>query len=318
MGVGETSVAMSNHPSVAVLSGGKGWHVNDLARAGRRLGIAVHTVDFRDLQARLNSPPHHGPRLAGAAFDLTGVDAVLVRTMPGGSLEQIVFRMDLLQQIAAAGVRIINSPRSLEAAIDKYLCTARLERASLPVPPTRVAQNEAQALLCFEELGGDVVVKPLFGSEGKGLERLRSLRRARETFKELTASAAVFYLQKFIPHPGHDLRILTCGCRVLGAIRRTATQGWRTNVAQGGTASVLEPEPALADLALRAAAAVGTEVAGVDVLPDRDGRYWLLEVNGVPGWRTLAAKCGIDVASEVLSYVLTRESTGRRGKGTEG
>ena len=297
---------MAKPTPVVVVSGNKGgWHERDLIRAGRNLGIEVETVDFRDLRARLGAKADQGPRLAGAALDLTAVAGVLVRAMPAGSLEQIIFRMDLLQQIVTVGIRVVNTPRSLEAAIDKYLSTARLENASLPVPPTRVTQSEAQALIFFEELGGDVVVKPLFGSEGKGQERLTSLREARPRFRDLTEAGAVLYLQKFIRHPGHDLRILTCGGRTLGAIRRTAVEGaWRTNVAQGGSPEAWEPDPALADLALRAAAAVGTEIAGVDLLPDEDGHYWLLEVNGVPGWRALAAKCRVDVAREVLCYLL--------------
>ncbi len=302
---------MPNPASLVVVSGRAGWHENDLMRAASRLEIALDRVDFRELHARLGSSPDQGPRIGGGGFDFARVDGVLVRTMPAGSLEQIVFRMDVLQRIETAGVPVVNSPRSLETAIDKYLASARLESASIPVPPTRVTQDAEQAVRFFEEFGGDVIVKPLFGSEGRGLERVTSLRDAEERFSALAASDAVLYVQKFIPHPGHDLRLFTCGGRVLGAMRRRATEGWRTNVAQGGRPERLALDPALEDLALRAAAAVDTEVAGVDVLPDRDGRLWVLEVNGSPGWKAFSAVCGVDVASEVLSCVLRKTRSDR-------
>lgn len=292
--------------SIALLSSRFGWHERDLIRAARRLGVAIEVADFRDLHARVGAPPEHGPRLGAGTLDLAAARAVIVRTMPAGSLEQIIFRMDLLHRIEKAGVPVVNSPRSLEAAIDKYLSIARLESASIPVPPTRVAQDARQAMMFFEELGGDVIVKPLFGSEGKGQERLTSRREAERTLGTLGDSGAVLYLQKFISHPGHDLRLFTCGDEVTGAIRRTSTGGWMTNVARGGLAEAVEPEPALKDLALRAAAAVGTEIAGIDVLPDREGRYHVLEVNGSPGWKALSKATGVDVAARVLEYVLEK------------
>ena len=86
--------------------------------------------------------------------------------MPPGSLEQVVFRMDALHRIAAAGVPVLNPPRAVEAAVDKYLTLALLEAAALPVPPTWAGQGATEALAAFDALGGDVVVKPLFGSEG--------------------------------------------------------------------------------------------------------------------------------------------------------
>ncbi|MBY0460862.1 MAG: 30S ribosomal protein S6--L-glutamate ligase, partial [Gemmataceae bacterium] len=119
-------------------------------------------LDFRTLWAGVN----------GDSGTLSPFDAVLVRTMPSGSLEQVVFRMDLLHDAAASGMPVLNPPRAVEACVDKYLTTARLARAGIPTPPTAVSQRSADALIAFEELGGDVVLKPLFGSEGRGMCRI--------------------------------------------------------------------------------------------------------------------------------------------------
>lgn len=273
---------------LAILAGGDGWHVRDLRRAAAQVGYEAIAVDFRRVAARV----------PGTA--LTGFDGVLVRTMPPGSLEQVVFRMDVLHQLEAHGVRVLNPPRAVEMCVDKYWTTARLADAGLRVPPTVACQEAEAALAAFEELGGDVVVKPVFGSEGRGMVRVSDREMAWRTFRTLERTQTVLYVQQYIAHPGWDLRVFVLGQRVLAAMRRHANGGWRTNVAQGGTAEAVVPGDAQANLALQAARAVGAIAAGVDLLPGPDGAWYVLEVNAVPGWRALAPVCGVDVAAAMI------------------
>ena len=277
---------------LAILSGGTGWHVQDLLRAATSLGHRAAAVDFRTLGAGVDAGP--GP--------LAGVDAVVVRTMPAGSLEQVVFRLDVLHSLEAGGVRVVNPPRAVEACVDKYLTTARLAAAGLPTPPTVACQTADGALAAFAELGGDVVVKPLFGAEGRGMVRVTDYELAWRTFRAIEQTGGVLYLQQFVRHPGFDVRAFVLDGRVLGAMRRDNPADWRTNVAQGGTATPTALDPAATDLALRSAAAVGAAVAGVDLLPRPGGGWYVIEVNAVPGWRALAAVCGVDVAAAVVRY----------------
>jgi ribosomal protein S6--L-glutamate ligase len=285
---------------IAILSGGNGWHVRDLQRAAGLLSYRAIAVDFRRLQAGLGSEV--GP--------LAGFDGVLVRTMPPGSLEQVVFRMDVLHRLEAGGITVLNSPRALETCIDKYLASARLAAAGLRVPPTIVCQDAASALEAFSKLGGDVVVKPLFGSEGRGMMRIQDEDLAWRTFRTLERLQAVLYVQQYIHHPGWDLRAFILGGRVVAAMRRHSRDGWRTNVAQGGTATRASLASHEEELALRAASAVGVQVAGVDLLPSAAGELNVLEVNAVPGWRALGPVSGIDIASLMLRY-LAGEQGGR-------
>jgi ribosomal protein S6--L-glutamate ligase len=274
----------------AILSAGTGWHVRDLQRAAALLGHHAAPVDFRKLSAGVAAPP--------AA--LAGFDAVLVRTMPPGSLEQVVFRMDVLHRLEARGVPVVNPARSLEICVDKYLATARLEAAGLRVPPTVACQDADTALEAFAALGGDVVVKPLFGAEGRGMVRVSDPETAWRTFRTLERLQMVLYVQRFIRHPGWDLRVFVLGGRVLTTMRRLARDGWRTNVAQGGRAEKAVPDAATERLALAAAEAVGVVAGGIDLLPGPDGEWYVLEVNAVPGWRALAPVTGVDVAVEQL------------------
>ncbi len=278
---------------IAVLAGGDGWHVRDLRRAAAALGHEAAAVDFRGVAAGVAAGPE----------PLAGFDAVLVRTMPPGSLEQVVFRMDVLHRLRARGVPVVNPPAAVEACVDKYLAAARLHAAGVAVPPTVVCQRADDALEAFAALGGDVVVKPLFGSEGRGMVRVSDADLAWRTFRTLERTQAVVYVQRFVPHPGWDLRAFVLGGRVLAAMRRRSGGGWRTNVAQGGRAEPVRLTAEEEALAVRAAAVVGAPVAGVDLLPGPAGERYVVEVNAVPGWRALAPVAEVDVATAVVRFV---------------
>ena len=140
--------------SLVALVSGLGWHVEDLRRAAGRLGVSLHTVLFPRVRAVVGTR-RDDARVSAGDLDLTAADGVLVRMMPPGSLEQVVFRMDALHRVAAAGVPVLNPPRAVETAVDKYLTLALIEAAGLLVPPTWVGESATAALDAFEALGSD-------------------------------------------------------------------------------------------------------------------------------------------------------------------
>lgn len=281
----------------AVLCNPDSWYLRDLRRAAAG-EHELTALTFRQLCATL------GPDGAalGAGADLKDFDAILVRTMPPGSLEQVVFRMDVLGRLEAAGRVVMNPARAIEAAVDKYLTTAKLQAAGLLVPRTIVCQTADDALAGFHDLGCDVVVKPLFGAEGRGIARLQDEALAERAFGMLAQLGAVIYLQEFIPHHGRDLRVLVIG-RKHWAMQRNNALDWRTNVSRGAKAEPYEPTDEIVELARRAAASVGAPLAGVDLLPGKDGRLYAIEVNAVPGWQAMSRVTGVDIAKEVLRFV---------------
>jgi RimK family alpha-L-glutamate ligase len=283
---------------IAVLASPESWYLKDLARAaeGRH---EVAAAAFSEMSSSLVAGRE---RVSSDAVSLDAMDAVLVRTMPPGSLEQVVFRMDALARLEAAGTLVVNPPKAIEAAVDKYLTSARLAAAGFTIPRTIVCQTADAAMGAFAELGGDIVLKPLFGAEGRGITRLTDEALALRAFSMLEQLGAVLYLQEFIAHEGADLRLLVVGERVLGMRRRNPLD-WRTNVSRGATPEPLDVTRELSELGHRAAQAVGAPIAGVDLLPGRDGQLYAIEVNAVPGWRALARVNGIDVARLMLDYV---------------
>jgi RimK family alpha-L-glutamate ligase len=232
-----------------------------------------------------------------AIHDLEGCDAVIVRGIPRGSLEQVIFRVDALHVLAGGGVTCINGPRAIERTVDKFLASALLARAGVPTPRTVACERAEDALEAFEELGGDVIVKPLFGSMGHGMTRVEDADVAYRVFHALELERAVYYLQE--THAGRDVRAFVVGGRVLAAIERVGP-GWRANLAQGGQAHATELTAEEERVCLEAAAALGVDYAGVDLLGEH-----VIELNGIPGWHGLQEATGADVATALVTHLET-------------
>jgi RimK family alpha-L-glutamate ligase len=189
----------------------------------------------------------------------------------------------------------------LEVCVDKFLTSMTLARNEISTPQTMACQTWQEAMTAFNELGGDVVVKPLFGSEGRGIVRVTDTDLAWRTFRAIEQMGGIIYVQKFIQHPGWDVRVLFHRGEVLGAMKRHAGLDFRTNVALGGKAEAYQPSDSVLSLAYEAMEATGCVFAGVDLIENENGTWFVLEVNAVPGWKALSSVCNIDVASTILN-----------------
>jgi RimK family alpha-L-glutamate ligase len=282
---------------LAVLAARTGWHTRELERAAVERGHQVTVLPYEGLVATIGP----APGLRSQQTELDQADAVLARIIPSGSLEQIIFRVDALHRLEDRGIRVVNSPRVIERTVDKLWTSALLEQCGIPTPETIVCENPDEAFAGFRKLG-DVIVKPLFGSMGLGMVRVSDEEMAYRVFRTIEQIRGVYYLQRAIDHEGADVRAFVVGGRVLGAIERRAS-GWRTNLARGGTARTVLLPDSLNGLAVRAAAAVGADYAGVDLLTGRDGTTYVLEVNGIPGWKGLQEVTRLDVAGQLVDYL---------------
>src|ERR671911_147576 len=243
-------------------------------------------------------------RVRSRELALDGCDVVLVRGIPRGSLEQVVFRVDALHALAAVGVRAVNGALAIEHTIDKFLASALLAAAGVPTPRTVACERADDALEAFDDLGSDVIVKPLFGSMGFGMARVEDRDVAQRVFRALEIERAVYYLQETLPHSGRDVRALVVGEQVVASIERSG-EGWRTNLARGGHARPVRLDARQERLCVPAAAALGADYAGVDLLRAPDGRDYVLEVNGIPGWQGVERTTGVDVAAALAEHLET-------------
>lgn len=292
---------------VGVVAAESSWYVADLNRAASLIGnIEIVPLAFETLGCDLRSGAIVGlDRRTEARIDLRSLDAVLLRTMPPASLERVVFRMDLLASLQQHGILVVNPPKAIECAVDKFLTSHQLVAAGLPTPPTAVAQDADHAMELFQELGSDVVLKPLFGGEGRGITRLTDEDFAFRAFRWLERQGDVIYLQKFVPHQGFDVRVFIIDGKCLG-MKRINNLDWRTNVSRGASTEAIELSDTYEELALHAHQTVGTFVSGVDLLPGLDGEVYVLEVNAVPGWQRLSQTLNVDIAERLLKAITSR------------
>lgn len=266
----------------------------------QRLSVTATCFGFNKLTARVKSKPEASINHTNILHDL---DALIVRPIGRGSVEEVIFRMDLLHRLQRLGMTIINPPLSIERSVDKYHALSLLEENGLPVPQTVVTENHDEAVKAFHELGGDVVVKPLFGSRGIGTTRISDSDVATRLFRAITFYHGVLYLQEFVPHGVSDVRAFVIGDQVVATMRRVA-QNWKTNVSLGAKPVALNPDKELEDLAVKTAKAIGCKVAGVDILESRDGPV-IVELNSQPGWRGLQSVATVNIAEEIVKHVIS-------------
>lgn len=276
------------------------WSSTQLREAMERRNITPVCFDYRQLVARVKYKPDASVVKTDVLQDLS---ALITRPIGRGSLEEIIFRMDLLHRLERLGMLIINPPLSIERSVDKYYALALLEEHGLPVPRTAVTESHEEALKCFHELGGDVVIKPLFGSRGVGSTRISDPEVAARVFRTISFYHGVLYLQEFIPHGFSDIRAFVVGDRVIASMHRIA-ENWKTNVSLGAKPIPLKLDEELENLAVKTAKVIGCKVAGVDILEGPEGPL-VVELNSQPGWRGLQSVTKMNIADEIIEYVVS-------------
>ncbi len=294
----------SSSGHIVIFTDDPGWHGARLRAAFAARGFATSYVSLTACRLNLDDP---GPPvvLPGFAGSLPG--GAFVRGVPGGSLEQVTFYLDILHGLKLLGVPVYNDARAIERTVDKGMTSFLLRQAGIPTPPTWVVSSREEAVATIKrelELGHQVVGKPLFGSQGEGLQRHKQL----EDLENLAESNGIFYLQRFV-HCGeesHDFRVFVIGGKAVAAMRRFGLS-WLNNVAQGGRC-----EPARLDdlllcrLAEDAVKTVGMAYAGVDIIRDAQGRYTVIEVNSVPAWKGLQSVSDAVIADLLADDFLPR------------
>lgn len=294
-------------PVVALMVDRFDWHARRLFKALRTRGATV--VPARLTDCRFDTRRPAGVVVAGCGDRLP--DAVLVRSVPGGSFEAVTLRLGILHALGEMGVMVWNSARAIERCVDKSTTSFLLARAGIPTPATWTTESPALArdLVQAETAQAPLVLKPLFGSQGRGLR----LIRGPDDLPPPGEVAGVYYLQRFvaIERDGfHDFRLFVSSGRVVAAMMRHAGH-WITNVKRGGRPIAVVPDGTMKELAVHAAAAVGAAFAGVDILYGSEGPT-VLEVNSMPAWSGLQTVAPVDVAAVLAGDLLAELRQGRQ------
>ncbi|MFM7083556.1 MAG: RimK family alpha-L-glutamate ligase [Hyphomicrobium sp.] len=274
-----------------VEDGGGDWHARRLKEALVALGaeVTVTSLKFCAFDTRLKSGIH----IPG--FENQLPDGVFVRSISTGTLEQITLRLGILHALRESGVRVWNDAKVIERCVDKSTATFLFQKAGLPVPCTRAAEGLEAAFHFLNEQKYPLVLKPLFGSQGNGLQRIE----AKEELPSIEQVGHVYYLQKYLRGPQNksfeDWRVFVSQGRVLAAMARVG-QTWITNVHQGAEPVSIDADAEMTEMALKATHAIGADYAGVDLIRDQEGQLLVLEINSNPAWKGLQSVTDINIA----------------------
>jgi tetrahydromethanopterin:alpha-L-glutamate ligase len=233
-------------------------------------------------------------------------DAVIVRSIAAGSFEAITRRLGVLHTLGRLSVPVWNSAQAIERCVDKSMTTFLLENAGLPTPPTFCVEglSAAEEIAKRELALTPLVLKPLFGAQGRGIRLIRELADLPPP-EEVND---VYYLQYYVPRAGppfRDFRVFVCAGKAVAMMSRRG-EDWITNVNRGAAPEQVsaQSEAALAKLAVAAAATVGADFAGVDIVPAPDGTLLVLEVNSMPAWSGLQSVVAINIADAIADALL--------------
>jgi tetrahydromethanopterin:alpha-L-glutamate ligase len=295
---------------VPVFTDDPGWHGKRLKEAFAVHGCEAVFLSLKDCHLNL-TPGKPGVQLPG--FDQLP-DGAFVRGVPGGTVQQVIQRLNILHALKMLGVTVYNDGRAVERTVDKAMTSFLLHRHGISTPPTWVCESRevVHSLILRESMAGrPLVIKPLFGSQGQGVRKLEP--GAPFPVPMETHVDGVYYLQSYIDSgegAWHDHRVFIIRGKVVGAMVRHGSH-WINNVAQGGRCERLSPTGEIADIALAAAKAVDIDYCGVDVIRDRQGRLYVLEVNSIPAWKGLQSVVETDIAQALVDDFFAQSETRR-------
>lgn len=281
------------------------WHSKRLLAACGRRGETM-AIDPAVLSAEVGADLE----VAASGAVVSRLDALVLARGLGRSGDPDV-QFEIYRALEGAGLLLVNRLEPLLAAQDKFRTSWLLARAGVPTPPSAVAQSPADAERALEALG-EAVMKPLAGSLGDDVERVRPDEAGRRSVRERVGRDGAVYLQSYVPHPGRDVRVFVVGGVARAAITRYAPPGeWRTNVAGGGRAESVVCPAGVRVAAEQAAGVLGLDYAGVDLVLGTEGPM-VIEVNGNPSWQGILEATGLDMAEAIADHVLGRALRRRR------
>ena len=212
------------------------------------------------------------------------------------------------------GYNVINSSRIGEICGNKLLTSMILKKSDIPTPKSYFSFNSDSAFNFISTIDleqNPLVFKPVIGSWGRGVFPVRNKEIGKiivEMRQESTSPfSSIFYFQELIHRPPRDIRCIVVGEKLIAAVYRYSSDDeWRTNVAKGGKAELIEVTSELEELALKAARAVGAGVLGIDMMEDEKRGLVVHEINNTVEFRGASLATGIDIADMIIEYVKDR------------
>jgi RimK family alpha-L-glutamate ligase len=304
------------HLKIPIFTDDPGWHGDQLKQAFASRGVEAIFVSLQDcvidLSAGLSVEPGCKPQIDIPQFD-TLPPAVFIRGVSGGTLQQVITRLNVLHMLSMLGVKIYNDVCAIERTVDKAMTSFLLRSHGVSTPATWACESKGQANKIRQTAAQNnqqLVIKPLFGSQGLGVRKLLAHEPLPVPMQQYVDG--VYYFQQLIETPiidgkvaPHDYRVFVINSKVVATMKRIGSS-WVNNIAAGGRCEAVNANATMAKLALNAASALDIDYCGVDIIQAASGEYYVLEVNSIPAWKGLQSVTKLNVAQLLVDDFLSK------------
>ena len=276
-----------------ILTEKEGWHFQQLKTSLEKRKHKVFSGCLSNISLSLSN---NKAELFINDAPIPEIDNVIVRFVPGGTLEEITYYLNILKIFEGMGVRVINTAQKIESTVDKLYTSYILSKNNIKTPDTFIFRDfeKAKKFLDTQLPKEGIVYKPLFGSQGDNVKLIKNPYE----LKEIENLSNIFYFQQYLDNSiNHDYRILV--------IRKDETykyfymtrygDSFINNVSKGGSCKKESIDKSIIDLALKASKLLNISFCGVDIMSFKNNNY-IIEINSIPAWRGLQ-----NVESEIIS-----------------
>ena len=267
-----------------ILTEKEGWHFQQLKLSLTRKNHFVQSACLSDFSISLNK---NKVILKICGEEIPKLDNILVRFIPGGTLEEIVFYLNILKILESMNIRVINDAGSIERTVDKLYTSYLLNQNNINTPKTFVMRGSESSSRFIKNYNFDslLIYKPLFGSQGDNIR----LIRGSDDFNKLDNATNIYYFQEYLENiPNYDYRVLVINNKddtnVFYMTRHGET--FINNVSKGATCTREELDDEIIEMAIRSSRLLNINFCGVDIIRYKD-KYYVIEVNSIPAWRGL-------------------------------
>lgn len=281
-----------------------GWHGAQLKQAFAQRGYEAVYVSLQDCVIDLSAIQ---PQIRIPGFD-AAPPAVFVRGVSGGTLQQVITRLNVMHMLTMQGVLVYNAVKAIERTVDKAMTSFLLNAHGVATPATWVCESRKQAEVIIQSAQQQhktLVMKPLFGSQGLGVRKILANEALPVPMQQYVDG--VYYFQQLVETADapHDYRVFVISGKVVAAMKRIGSS-WVNNVAAGGRCEAVQPDALMTQLALQAAAALDIDYCGVDIIQAASGEYCVLEVNSIPAWKGLQSVTDANIAQLMVDDFLAK------------
>ena len=289
---------------IPIFTDDPGWHGAQLKHAFASRGVDAIFVSLQNCVIDLAGDK---PLIQIPGFDTTPL-GIFVRGISGGTLQQVITRLNVLHMLKIQGVYIYNAVSAIERTVDKAMTSFLLHSHGVSTPATWVCESRMHAdtiLQTARQKNQTLVMKPLFGSQGLGVRKLLADEALPVPMQQYVDG--VYYFQQLIETADapHDYRVFVINGKIVATMKRIGSS-WVNNVAAGGRCEIVYPNEVLSQLALQAASALDIDYCGVDIIQATSGEYYVLEVNSIPAWKGLQSVTNQNIAQLLVDDFLSK------------